>query len=83
MKPLIAMAALALGACSPQFVATVTPICDATTIIWISKSDKLTPHTATQIEGNNLAHEKLCGPSSPPPRAAPALKPKKGENAVS
>ena len=77
MKPAVVMAALVLGSCSPQFIATVTPVCDATTIIWISKSDKLTPHTASQIEGNNLAHEKLCGPSPRPPRSEPA--PKKAE----
>lgn len=77
MKPiLIPMAALALGACSPQFIATVTPICDSMRVIYISKSDVLTESTAQALEGNNLAHEKLCGPSRP---QRTETKAKKGE----
>jgi hypothetical protein len=77
MRPLILAAALMLGACSPQFVATVTPICDSMRVIYISKSDVLTESTAQALEGNNLAHEKLCGPSPRPQRTE--TKAKKGE----
>lgn len=78
MNPLlILILPLMLGACGTQLVATVTPICESTTTVYVSKSDTLTQVTASQIESNNLAREKLCGPSSPPKRE-PAKRQKEG-----
>jgi hypothetical protein len=68
-RSLAGLTALLLAGCATQPVATVAPICGAMRTVWVSKDDVLTPPTASQIEGNNLAYSKLCGrPTPPPPR---------------
>lgn len=68
MRFLILTAALTLGACAPQYVAVTEPVCGSMATIWVSKSDRLSEGTSSQIEANNLAREKLCGRSRPPAR---------------
>lgn len=74
MKPFIVIAPLMLVACAQQPIAVVEPICTSMAVIWVSKSDTLSQRTAEAIEGHNLAHEKLCGPSPRPPRPEPKAK---------
>ena len=61
---LIALALL--GGCVPATAVTVRPLCGDNAKsapikpVCISKGDTLTEPTASQIEGNNLALERLC-----------------------
>ena len=60
----LALLACSLGllcGCAPTIVATAKPTCRAVETVLISKDDTLTEGTAQQIEGNNLARERLCG----------------------
>ena len=45
---------------------TATQICRTWEPIYPSRRDVLTDGTASQIAGNNAAHEKWCGTKPPP-----------------
>lgn len=76
------MSLVLLAGCSTLAVVTADPrpfLCPADgrpapiQPVTVSKKDKLTNGTASQIEGNNLAIEALCG-RTPPPPVAPGKK---------
>lgn len=50
-----------LQGCAPTIVSTAQPFCRAMTQTCINNDDVITEGTAQQIEGNNLARERLCG----------------------
>jgi hypothetical protein len=54
--------ALAVTGCAPtvKYVPTSQPFCAAVQAVCISKDDKMTEGTATQIEANNLGHARVC-----------------------
>ena len=58
---LLVLGLLSGCASKPVVIATSQPLCKAVKHECISKDDELTEGTATQIEGNNLARERLCG----------------------
>jgi hypothetical protein len=55
-----ALSVLVCG-CATKYVATAAPSCRALQSVTIDNDDWLTEDTASQIEANNLAREKLCG----------------------
>lgn len=64
-----------LNGCAPgTIVATAEPTCEAIRYVCTSRDDKFTEGTAVQVEGNNLAHRKLC-PVAGDPCAAVRTKP--------
>ena len=58
-----------LSACSSTPVATVEPFRTAVRDVCISRDDKLTERTASQIEANNLALRKMLERGSQCPKA--------------
>lgn len=89
--PLLALVLLC-GCAQETIVATAEPMCGAITQICISRDDRLTEGTATQIEGNNLARRRLCPANGDPcasvrvkvkpapAQSRPALEPKLSNN---
>jgi hypothetical protein len=61
MRVLPLCALVLLPGCAPQVVATAAPSCRALLSVTIDNDDWLTEGTASQIEANNLARERLCG----------------------
>ncbi len=58
---LLACSLALLPGCAKTFVSTAGPSCRAMQTVLIDNEDWLTEQTAQQIEGNNLARERLCG----------------------
>lgn len=75
MRPIILAAALMLGACSTQFIATNEPACQSIDIVWTCKSDTISEPTSRRIEANNLAREKMCGQQQRPVNACEKSRP--------
>ncbi len=76
---LISAALFSLGlltACGPNIAQTVdtTRICPAWKQINVRDKDRLTPETASEIEGSNIGRESMGCPYEPPPKAKPAPK---------
>jgi uncharacterized lipoprotein YajG len=65
MQKLIPPAALLLLTGCANIAETVNPklVCEQWRPVSISKNDKLTTQTATEIAGNNAAQEVYCGKS--------------------
>ncbi len=75
--PSVALMSLGLlTACGPNIAQTVdtTRICPAWKQINVRDKDRLTPETASEIEGSNIGRESLGCPYEPPPKAKPAPK---------
>ncbi|MEQ1652931.1 MAG: hypothetical protein ABL897_10615 [Hyphomicrobium sp.] len=64
LKPVLLPLALVLltGCSHDSIVVTAEPLCGSITTVCISKADKLSEGTATQIEANNLARTAICKP---------------------
>lgn len=54
------LVALLSGCASQDIVATVEPACKLLCPVTVSKNDRLTDQTASQIEGNNAARDSMC-----------------------
>lgn len=57
----LAAVLVSCGGCAKEVVVTAEPLCAAVRNVCISRDDKLTEGTASQIEANNLARRRLCG----------------------
>ena len=52
---------LLLGGCAQtKYVATSEPFCAAVKTLCVSKDDKITEDTASDMEANNLGRAKIC-----------------------
>lgn len=79
---LLASLVLSSGCAKDIIVATAEPLCEAVQHVCISRDDRLTEGTATQLEANNLGRAKVCTvPKGADPcegmRAKPAARPVK------
>lgn len=79
-RALLLLSLVLLSGCAKEsIVATVEPFCEGVAHVCISRDDRLTDGTATQIEANNLGRAKLCvRPKGEDPCAGMRTKPAAG-----